>query len=1486
MQETPRNQWPIPAWNAEWLAWQEKFNDLMSDVDSTVFANTENLKVVFKSIPNASVVDDAGTPKLVMTGDLTLVSRTLNTSITVDGSTDLVLQAGYMIGAVLTPGAVGPQDTVFELFSSVEIDPSIQVFGYVDEAFTINWFNGSTFEQGDPARQLFSFKSTAGGGDTYRVMTTGADTTPDYLSSKLVAGAGVTFTVQNPGANENILIDSTGTGYWQRVGTVLSPLNAGDSVEVTIPDGGNVSPLTLTQNDDTNDGHVLELVQNASGGDWYSDEAYSIYMRGSGGSSDGFVIFANGDFVIGNSVATGDVRSRLASRSEGAGNDATVDIAAQTNSSGSAQSDIRLFSNDSDGGYRNAEMVATVEVSGGYDAGYASGSHSSGYGYASMWAEIDEGPRNYIQVQSKTPVAYNENIVMLSETGIAVTGTYMDIHSTLLTDDNNSVGWISDGIALSATSAEWDNVKALLGGAEGSIFGAILAASITGGSTYWERSGVVLSPLTDGDIVQVGAGTVGAPGYAFEADPDTGMYLVTDGELGLSVGGASVFEAAGGVAATNRLNATGSSTANMRTHAERTSNQYVTLDQYLSSSLTQFAMSSWNEDGTTPVYGSINLRSASAENASFTLESRANGTGLASANMTARYAAASNYSSVDMTAQSGQDSTVSLDAVGNSADGAVINVDSRSNGSGVSQTFMRSYCDTGTADVRTLAERTAAQYVQLDTYVSNSLTQFTLNSWNEDDTTPAYGSINLRSGGAQNSALGITSRVNGTGAASSYMTSRVGASGKYSTVDLYAEEGTNTTAKLEASMPFTVTTEKAIATVRAYSQSTEAEVYIKADSGIGNIFFEAGLGGTDGGVYLSDQAMVGSSITGPINIGADAIAEWNVWDTNFGEVSYVDAMNQLYTLISGAAFWQRTGTAIHPQTAGDTVYTGVGSASQPSYSFESNTNSGMWYNTASGRVTFTLGGQDVFNYSELAGIAGAINVAGLRNFAIDHTLSTGTSRPQLTLQAYGTGTTDGGKIVVWARSADDSSNASQVEIKAEGGNSFCTIDSISAGATRSSETRVTSKSEDLNAYLNMYSRSESAGAGTSIIRLYATHVGAGDATVNIYGDTSLGTGDTYLYMGSNAGSNLVDYVYFSDANRLGSTWSSAGVRLSAGSSEWDAMEVLGSGEVSLFALISAAAASGPGGSLDLDGAYNNGSSITVDTAAVTMTTPDASGNSVLVLTQNDNTNDSDALVINQNASTTNWYGGAYAIYLSGSATHGQVIASNQDMVIGTYKTSAANRLDIICQTATTGNSVFNIESIGSGLQGSTLTHSSYCPGGEGGGYAYNIVESELAAEGDVDAIVQLKSYVTAGTVYTFEVRLREANYVNIETVDFGAALITNIASACFQSTPDTASWTTGTGTLVVDFDDNIFQTVSIDANVTTFTLITPSGMMRGSLRVTNTDSSAHTVVSPSSSEFWGDDDGGFSIAAGETVKMIFEYYGSSVGWDISVMRAA
>jgi len=225
--ETPRMNWPFMEWNADWQAWQQKFEDLVMMQDSDVFANLEGREKLFKQIPNASIIDDSGTRKLHIASDVILVSRTLNTAVNIDSSSDLVLSQDSVIGAVVTPGAVGPQDTIFEVYSSVDKSPDIRVFGYVDSDLNIIWFNGAKLSYGDSARPIFSFLAT-GGSDTNRVMVTSADTTPNFLRAKLQStDSSVVITTATPGGNETVNLSVPGVGTDELVKASAADTTAG-----------------------------------------------------------------------------------------------------------------------------------------------------------------------------------------------------------------------------------------------------------------------------------------------------------------------------------------------------------------------------------------------------------------------------------------------------------------------------------------------------------------------------------------------------------------------------------------------------------------------------------------------------------------------------------------------------------------------------------------------------------------------------------------------------------------------------------------------------------------------------------------------------------------------------------------------------------------------------------------------------------------------------------------------------------------------------------------------------------------------------------------------------------------------------------------------------------------------------------------------------------------------------------------------------------
>lgn len=58
-----------------------------------------------------------------------------------------------------------------------------------------------------------------------------------------------------------------------------------------------------------------------------------------------------------------------------------------------------------------------------------------------------------------------------------------------------------------------------------------------GAGAFWVRVGAILNPLFPTDILGVGDGAVGAPGYGFLLDPDTGMYRVGNDHIGFTTNG-------------------------------------------------------------------------------------------------------------------------------------------------------------------------------------------------------------------------------------------------------------------------------------------------------------------------------------------------------------------------------------------------------------------------------------------------------------------------------------------------------------------------------------------------------------------------------------------------------------------------------------------------------------------------------------------------------------------------------------------------------------------------------------------------------------------------------------------------------------------------------------------------------------------------------------------------------------------------------------
>ncbi len=79
-------------------------------------------------------------------------------------------------------------------------------------------------------------------GNSGKVKTSSTDTDIDFLSSKIIAGSGITLTTLNPGANEVISISAPGSATDEKVKVSATDATAGYlNSEVTISNGLNTA---------------------------------------------------------------------------------------------------------------------------------------------------------------------------------------------------------------------------------------------------------------------------------------------------------------------------------------------------------------------------------------------------------------------------------------------------------------------------------------------------------------------------------------------------------------------------------------------------------------------------------------------------------------------------------------------------------------------------------------------------------------------------------------------------------------------------------------------------------------------------------------------------------------------------------------------------------------------------------------------------------------------------------------------------------------------------------------------------------------------------------------------------------------------------------------------------------------------------------------------------------------------------------------------
>lgn len=113
-------------------------------IDGLIFSTLETSSRIIKTNTSVIVEEDGGTWYFKQAGDVTLVSRTLQSDVIIQQS-DLALVTHSIIGVVFVSGATTTQYVDWELYqSNVPVDADVITLGYVNGDYSISWFNGQT----------------------------------------------------------------------------------------------------------------------------------------------------------------------------------------------------------------------------------------------------------------------------------------------------------------------------------------------------------------------------------------------------------------------------------------------------------------------------------------------------------------------------------------------------------------------------------------------------------------------------------------------------------------------------------------------------------------------------------------------------------------------------------------------------------------------------------------------------------------------------------------------------------------------------------------------------------------------------------------------------------------------------------------------------------------------------------------------------------------------------------------------------------------------------------------------------------------------------------------------------------------------------------------------------------------------------------------------------------------------------------------------
>ena len=156
-------------------AWWNRFRDFAAGIDTVMFELMEAGAWTWTSLPNATLARaGGGVYTLTLSAPATLVSRTLQTTITIPASPALTLYPGWLIVVTIPAGATAAASATWSCVqNAVAVDPDVRVLGYVGATGTITWWNASVHPVGG-TRVLFAPSATGGGGATGHTGPTGA----------------------------------------------------------------------------------------------------------------------------------------------------------------------------------------------------------------------------------------------------------------------------------------------------------------------------------------------------------------------------------------------------------------------------------------------------------------------------------------------------------------------------------------------------------------------------------------------------------------------------------------------------------------------------------------------------------------------------------------------------------------------------------------------------------------------------------------------------------------------------------------------------------------------------------------------------------------------------------------------------------------------------------------------------------------------------------------------------------------------------------------------------------------------------------------------------------------------------------------------------------------------------------------------------------------------------------------------------------------